>query len=278
MKNKKGGAGKGNWGNHNDDLNTDIKEAQAAHEHVEATSKVSIVEAPSEQPTTTAAATTPATTPAAPITTPVVENAPVTVANPPPVTEKEDEKSISYAEWLKKSEKTEVPLPRSLRTAGEGIDDTSGWAKIEVTRTEDKPVVVAAKKEDKKEKQPTKEKKEEKKENKKPATAAVPLDKVFNLTVKVEEKEERNFKKGPRGDKEKGKGRGRGKRAGAGVSSPNRIQNANKKPEEFNLANDAFPSLSPTQAKHVEVTSTPQVTPATTQPQQTTTTPPNPST
>jgi len=87
-------------------------------------------------------------------------------------------------------------------------------------------------------------------------------------------------KKGPRGDKEKGKGRGRGKRAGAGVSSPNRIQNANKKQEEFNLVNDAnsFPSLSPTQAKHAEVT-TPQVTPAaTTQPTQQTTTPPNPST
>jgi len=280
--NKKGGSGKGNWGTHKDQI-ADSLLSKETHEHAEATSKVSVVEVPEQAVAATPPATTPVTaTPATPNTTPAeVITTPVVITTAPPPAEIEEDKSISYAEWLKKSEKSiEVPLPRALRAAGEGIDDTSGWANIEVQRTEDKPVVVSAKKEDKKEKKPTNDKKEEKKENKKPTTAAVPLDKVFNLTVKVEEKEERNFKKGPRGDKgEKPKGRGRGKRAGVGVSSPNRIQSANKKPEEFNLANDAFPSLSPTQAKHTEVTNTPQVTtPATTQPQQTTVTTPNPST
>jgi len=284
--NKKGGAGKGNWGTHKDQI-SDTLLSKETHEHVEVTSKVSIVEGPTEQvvtatppATATPATATPATaTPATTNTTPSADavTTPAVTTAPPPA--EEEDKSISYAEWLKKSEKAiDVPLPRALRVAGEGIDDTSGWAKIEVQRTED--LVVPAKKEDKKEKKPTQDKKEEKKENKKPTTAAVPLDKVFNLTVKVEEKEERNFKKGPRGDKgDKPKGRGRGKRAGVGVSSPNRIQNtSNKKPEEFNLANDAFPSLSPTQAKHGEVTTTPQTTTQVTTQQQQTTATTNPST
>jgi len=261
-------------------LHVDIKEAQATHEHVEVSAKVSVVESPpTEQPATAPPAdAAPATTtaPAEQTSTTVTPVIPATTTDA-----KEVDNTVSYSEWLKKNEKaSEVPLPRALRTAGEGIEDTSGWAKIEVTRPEDKLVIVA-KKEDKKEKQPVKEKKEEKKENKKPA-AAVPLDKVFNVTVKVEEKEDRIFKKGPRGDKEGkgGKGRGRGKRAGAGVSSPNRIQNANKKQEEFNLVHDAFPSLSPTQAKHAEVSNPTQATTPATTPAATTqqTTPPNPAT
>jgi len=154
---KKGGAGKGNWGKPGSEIQDINQDIQSAHDHVtEITPKVQLVEVTQEQaaapaPATPAVATPEATSTSNNTATSGLEQVATTAAPPQ---ENKEENYVSYSEWLtKEKEKTAAPpLPRALRTAGEGIEDTSGWASIEVTRDQDKPVLLGKKKEDKKEK------------------------------------------------------------------------------------------------------------------------------
>jgi len=201
---KKGGAGKGNWGN------IESKDELAAE-----SAPVEKEEAPKE-PAEVSEEKTPAVTTAAPVEGEKVE-------------EEEEDKTVSYEEWKAKTEVKPISLQAPVRQAGEGVDD-SAWSEfVPLTREEEES------REGLKKGLSGGEKKK-----KEPATGAatgakVRVDEVFKIQVPQDKSS--GIRRG--GNKRPGAGgRDPSKSFRGGRGRPNTSG------KNFSLNEEAFPSLS----------------------------------
>jgi len=208
--NKKSGAGKGNWGNIDDQGSLEEKPQEATSEPKEE-GNVKVEEDKEQQQQT---------------------------EGDVPQQQEEEEKTMTLAEFKKSTKKSKVVSAPKVRQSGEGVDPGEWKEFTELKRDESDTLIVGPKKSaatapatqaPKKEEQSPKEK-PKKEGTVAPAESRVRVDEVFNI------REGKEFR--PRG----GRGGGDRRRGGSGsFSARGGKRGGSSKP--FNYSEDAFPSL-----------------------------------